>query len=337
MIVEAIKKLTANENLGYETAVTVMDEMMGGECTPAQVAAFLTALHIKGETIEEIAACAVSMRNHAAPFETAVPERIDIVGTGGDCAGTINISTIASFVAAAGGAKVAKHGNRAASSKCGTADCLEALGANLNAEPSVNAALLEQNGFCFLFAQKYHTALRHVGGVRKEIGIPTVFNILGPLANPARANLQLLGVYDEKLLEPMAHVLYELGVKRAMVVHGRDGLDEITMCGKTLVCELNEGEFKTYELDPEEYGFALCAASDLTGGLPAENAQIARDILSGSKGPKTDAVVLNAAAALHITNQISIEEGVALAKRVLEDGSAYHVMEEYISGTNAEK
>lgn len=335
MIQEAIGTLVKNEDLTYDTAAAVMDEIMNGTATDAQKAAFLTALHMKGETIDEITACAAIMRKHCAVFDNTVPEIIDIVGTGGDCAGTFNISTLASIVSSSAGAKVAKHGNRAASSKCGTADVLENLGVNLMADAEVSKKALEELGICFLFAQKYHTAMRFVGAVRKEIKIPTVFNLLGPLANPAKANLQLLGVYNKDLVEPLAKVLSKLGVKRGMVVHGNDGLDEISMCAATTVCEFNDGNFESYELNPVEYGFTLCKAEDLVGGTPEENAKIAKDILSGEKGAKRDAVVLNAAAALHITNQISIEEGIKLAGEVIDSGKAMEQLNKFIAITNA--
>ena len=276
------------------------------------------------------------MRKHCGEFTPGVDEEIDIVGTGGDCAGTFNISTVSSLVTAAGGGKVAKHGNRAASSKCGTADCLEALGVNIAADCKVSEACLKDLGTCFLFAQKYHTAMRFVGAPRKEIKIPTVFNILGPLANPAKANLQLLGVYDASLVDPLAKVLSNLGVKRGMVVHGNDGLDEISAVTTTTVCEFNDGTFNTYTLDPTAYGFTLCDKAELVGGTPEENAQITKDILSGkiTDGKRT-AVILNAGAALHITNRISLEEGFALAADILANGSGLKKLEDFIAATNA--
>ncbi len=283
-----------------------------------------------------ITAFAEIMRKHCGEFTPDVDEEIDIVGTGGDCAGTFNISTVSSLVTAAGGGKVAKHGNRAASSKCGTADCLEALGVNIAADCKVSEACLKDLGTCFLFAQKYHTAMKFVGAPRKEIKIPTVFNILGPLANPAKANLQLLGVYDASLVDPLAKVLSNLGVKRGMVVHGNDGLDEISAVTTTTVCEFNDGTFNTYTLDPTAYGFTLCDKAELVGGTPEENAQITKDILSGkiTDGKRT-AVILNAGAALHITNQISLEEGFALAADILANGSGLKKLEDFIAATNA--
>ena len=334
MIQEAIAKLIYKEDLTYDMAAAVMDEIMGGEATDAQKAAFLTAMHMKGETIDEITACAAIMRKHCGAFVHQLPEVLEIVGTGGDCAGTINISTMASIVVSSLGAKVAKHGNRAASSKCGAADVLEALGVNLNADEKVSEKLLEDIGICFLFAQKYHTAMRFVGGVRKEIKIPTVFNILGPLANPANANLQLLGVYKKDLVKPLAKVLMNLGVKRGMVVFGNDCLDEISMSDTTTVCEFADGQMKEYTLDPRDYGFSLCQKEDLVGGTPDINAKIARDIFDGVTGPKRDAVVMNAGAALHLTHGVSIEEGIKMAKEAIDSGKAKAQLEKFVQVSN---
>ncbi len=336
MIVEAIAKVSNGENLDYDMAAAVMDEIMSGTATDAQKASFLTALHMKGETIDEITACASVMRKHCAEFDSPVEEELEIVGTGGDCAGTINISTIASIIVAAAGGKIAKHGNRAASSKCGAADCLEALGVNLMADREISEKALKEVGICFLFAQKYHTAMRFVGGVRKEIKIPTIFNILGPLANPANANLQLLGVYDEKLLEPLTQVLVNLGVKRAMAVHGEDGLDEITAAAKTQICEMIDGKLTRYTICPEDYGFTTCDPSELTGGTPEQNAQIARDILSGKiRDGKRTAVLMNAGAGLHLVKQIPIEEGIRIAAEALDSGKALETLEKFIAVTNS--
>ena len=335
MIQEAIAKLVNKEDLRYDITADVMDEIMSGTATDAQKASFLTALHMKGENIDEITACAAIMRKHCGRFEYNLPEVIDIVGTGGDCAGTFNISTLASVVASAAGAKVAKHGNRAASSKCGTADVLEELGVNLMADEHVSAKCVEDIGLCFLYAQKYHTAMRFVGPVRKEIKFPTVFNVLGPLSNPAKANLQLLGVYDKSLVKPLATVLSNLGVKRGMVVYGNDSLDEISMSDTTTVCEFHDGMFEEYELDPRKFGFTLCRKEDLVGGTAVENAEIAKAILSGEKGPKRDAVVMNAGAALHITNQISMKEGIRLAEEAIDNGKAKEQLEKFIIMTNA--
>ena len=334
MIQEAIARLAAGQNMEYETAAAVMNEIMDGVSTAAQNAAFLTALHIKGETIDEITACAEIMREHCAKFTTSVEERLEIVGTGGDRAATFNISSISAIVASACGAHVAKHGNRAASSKCGAADVLEALGVKLDTDTKNSEDALEELGICFLFAQKYHPAMRFVGAVRKEIAIPTVFNILGPLANPAKANLQLLGVYDQKLVEPLSRVLSNLGVKRGVVVHGLDGLDEITLSARTTACEIEEGSFRTYEINPEDYGFTLCKKEELTGGTPAENAQIARDILDGKKGAKRDAVLLNTGVALHIAKRVPIAEGIRMAAEAIDSGRAKEQLAKFAEYTN---
>lgn len=322
MIKEAISTLVAGEDLTPETMKQVMEEIMTGEATDAQKASFLTALAIKGETIEEITEAAKVMRSHCAPFDNDI-DTLEIVGTGGDRSNTINISTLAALITSAAGIKTTKHGNRAASSKCGTADCLEAPGVKIDGEAEESLQSLRDNNFCFLFAQKYHPAMRFVGAVRREIGIRTMFNILGPLANPAKANMQLMGVYDENLVEPLAHVLVNLGVKRTMVVYGTDCIDEISLSAPTKVCEYRDGEYKTYEITPEQFGFTRCEKSDLVGGEPQENAQIVRDILGGAKGPKTDVVLLNAGAAIYTaTAGITFEEGIAKAKEVLESGAA---------------
>lgn len=335
MIKEAISTLAAGKDLEPSAMTQVMEEIMTGEATDAQKASFLTALAIKGETIDEITEAAKVMRAHCAPFENDM-DTLEIVGTGGDKANTINISTLASIVTSAAGIRISKHGNRAASSKCGTADCLEALGVKIDLEAEKSLQLLRDEKFCFLFAQKYHPAMRFVGGVRKEIGIPTMFNILGPLANPAKANMQLMGVYDERFVEPLARVLVNLGVKRTMVVYGKDCLDEISLSAPTKVCEYRDGEYKTYEITPEQFGFARCEKSDLVGGNPAENAQIVRDILNGAQGPKTDVVLLNAGAAIYTaTEGISLEEGIAKAKEVLSSGAAATQLERIIAASNA--
>ncbi len=334
MIQEAIAKLLNKDDLDYDMATAVMDEIMSGNATDAQIGSYLTALHMKGETIDEITACAAIMRQHSTKIIHNM-DVMDIVGTGGDCANTINISTISAIIASAAGAKVAKHGNRAASSKCGTADVLEELGVNLMVEPETNLKLLNDIGICFLFAQKYHTAMKYVAPVRREIKIPTVFNLLGPLTNPARNNIQLLGVYDKKMVTPLAKVLSNLGVKRAMVVHGLDGLDEISLSAPTQVCEVQNGEFFTYQIEPERFGFKRCNKEDLVGGSPELNAKLTMDILSGVKGPKTDAVLFNAGAALHLSNQIDIEEGIELARKTIESGKAMEQLNKFIVLSNS--
>lgn len=335
MIKEAINKVVNKETLTREEALAVMQEMMSGSAEPAQVAAFLIGLHLKGETPEEISACAEGMRSFATRVDREGRDVIDIVGTGGDCANTFNISTAAAFVTCAVGVSVAKHGNRAASSKCGTADCLETLGVQLMLEPEKNAQVLKDTGMCFMFAQKYHPAMKYVGPVRKAIGVPTVFNILGPLTNPAENTYELLGVYSEELLETVAVALRELGLKGAMVVHGKDCLDEISLSAPTAVYELKDGEITSYEITPEQYGFTRCKKEELVGGTPEENAQIIRDILSGKMtGAKRDAVVFNAGAAIHIVKGVSIEEGIRLANEAIDSGAAYAKMKEFVEAAN---
>ena len=302
MIKEAIVKIVNKGDLSYDEAYTVMNEIMSGETTPTQNAAFLAALSTKSaraETTDEIAGCAAAMRDHATKVDTGM-DIFEIVGTGGDNAHSFNISTTSALVAAAGGMKVAKHGNRAASSQCGTADCLEALGVNIQQSPEQCVTLLKEVGMCFFFAQKYHSSMKYVGAIRKELGFRTVFNILGPLTNPGSPKMQLLGVYDEYLVEPLARVLVSLGVKRGMVVYGQDKLDEISLSAPTSVCEIRDGWYKSYVITPEDFGFARCTKDDLKGGAPEENAAITRAILSGEKGHKRNAVLMNAGAALYI-------------------------------------
>lgn len=339
MIKEAIIKIVDKKDLTYDEAYAVMNEIMNGDTTPIQNAAFLSALSTKStksETIDEIAGCAAAMREHALKVEHDL-EVMEIVGTGGDGAQSFNISTTSAFVMAAAGIKVAKHGNRAASSKCGTADCLEALGANLDLTPEKCVELLKEVGMCFFFAQKYHTSMKYVGAIRKELGIRTVFNILGPLTNPATPNLQLLGVYDESLVEPLAHVLSNLGVKAGMVVYGMDKLDEISLSAPTKICEFRNGEYKTYIVEPEDFGFAKCSKDDLVGGTPEENAEITKSILRGEeRGPKRNTVLMNAGAALYIAGKAdSYADGIALAAKLIDDGSALAKMEAFVQATNA--
>ena len=334
MIKEAISLLVKRNDLTTEMMTAVMEEIMTNEATDAQKASFLTALAMKGETIDEITAAAKVMRSHCERFLNDM-DVLEIVGTGGDGSNTFNISTLSAIVASAAGIPVAKHGNRAASSKCGTADCLEALGVKIDIAPALSAQLLKDIDICFLFAQKYHTAMRFVGGVRKEMGIRTLFNILGPLANPAGANMQLLGVYSEDLIEPLAHVLCNLGVKRAMVVYGTDSIDEISLSAPTKVCEFRGNNFKTYEITPEQYGFTRCAKEDLVGGTPDDNAKIALDILKDQPGPKLDAVLLNAGAAIYIaSDNITMEDAIAKARVLIESGAAKKQLETFIEKTN---
>ncbi len=332
MIKEAISKTMSGNDLERDEVLAVMNEIMSGEAEPAQEAAFLVSLHMKGENVEEISACAEGMRSFATKLDRGGRDVIDIVGTGGDRSNTFNISTTASFVTAAAGVAVAKHGNRAASSKCGTADCLEALGINLMLEPEQNAQVLQKTNMCFLFAQKYHPAMRYVGPVRKAIGVPTVFNILGPLTNPADNTHELLGVYDEALLEPVANALKALGLKGAMVVYGKDCLDEISMSDGTLVCELKDGEITRYEITPEQFGFPRYKKEELLGGVPEENVVIMKDILSGKEqGAKRDAVLINAGAAIHVVKGVSMEEGIREAREAIDSGKAIAKLEEFVA------
>ena len=339
MIKEAIAKIVTKQDLTYDEAYTVMNEIMSGESSQTQNAALLAALSTKStkaETIDEIAGCAAAMRSHATKVDLDDVETLEIVGTGGDGACTFNISTTSAFVIAAGGVKVAKHGNRAASSACGTADCQEALGVNISQEPEKCVELIDKVGMCFFFAQKYHTSMKYVGAIRKELGFRTVFNILGPLTNPAKPKLFLLGVYDESLVLPLTKVLISLGVKRGMVVYGMDKLDEVSACGKTLISEFRDGWYRTFEISPEDFGMISCTKEDLKGGSPEENAQITRDILSGKEmGPKRNAVLLNAGASLYVGGKAeSIADGIRLAAELIDSGKARETMEAYIKESN---
>lgn len=334
MIKEAIAQLVKREDLTSDVMEQVMEEIMTGEATDAQKASFLTALSMKGETIDEITSAAKVLRSHCERFLNDM-DVLEIVGTGGDGSNTINISTLSSVVVSAAGIPVAKHGNRAASSKCGTADCLEALGVKIDCAPARSAQILKDINLCFLFAQKYHPAMRFVGAVRKEMGIRTLFNVLGPLANPAGATMQLFGVYSEELVEPLAHVLRNLGVKRAMVVYGRDSMDEISLSAETKVCEFKNDEFKSYVIRPEDLGLTRCNKEDLVGGTPQENAAIVNDILGGAKGPKTDVVLLNAGAAIYLASDgITLKDGIEKAREIIVSGKAKEQLEKFIEETN---
>ena len=335
MIKEAIIKLSKKQDLAYAEAEAVMDEIMSGQATPVQMSAYLTALSLKGETIDEITASAAGMRAHCIKLLHNL-DVLEIVGTGGDGSNSFNISTTSSLVIAAGGVPVAKHGNRAASSKSGAADVLETLGVKITLTPERSAEILKKINICFLFAQNYHIAMKYVAPIRKELGIRTVFNILGPLSNPAGANMELMGVYDQALVEPLAQVMANLGVNRGMVVYGQDSLDEISMCAPTSVCEIRDGKFTSYEITPEQFGYERCEKGALTGGTPAENAEITKAILKGEeKGPKRQAVCLNAGAALYIAGKAaSIEEGVKLAESLIDSGAALKKLEEFVEETN---
>lgn len=334
MIQQAIKQVLNKEDLSLEMTKSVMDEIMSGNATNAQIASFITAIRMKGETIDEITACAMSMRGIGLKLHHDA-DVLDIVGTGGDEAYTFNISTISALVISAAGVPVAKHGNRSVSSKCGSADVLEALGVKIDIPVEKSERILREIGLCFLFAPLYHSSMRYAAPVRKELGVRTIFNILGPLCSPANASLQLLGVYDENLVEPMARVLANLGVKRAMVVHGHDGLDEVSLCSKTTVCEVHNGQVNSFFLDPRQFGFDYCKPEDLEGGDPAHNAEIARAILNGEKEPKRDIVLLNSAVCLYMTyNNITMKECVRLAAETIDSGRAMEQLNRFIKLTN---
>jgi len=337
MIKEAIVKIVNKEDLSYNEAYAVMNEIMNGETTATQNAAFLAALSTKSaraETTDEIAGCAAAMRAHAMRVETGM-NLFEIVGTGGDNAGSFNISTTSALIAAAAGMKVAKHGNRAASSLSGTADCLEALGVNIQQSPAKCIELLNEVGMCFFFAQKYHTSMKYVGAIRRELGFRTVFNILGPLTNPGSPSIQLLGVYDDYLVEPLAQVLSDLGVTRGMVVYGQDKLDEISLSAPTTICEIRDGWFKSFVITPEEFGFERCSKDELKGGTPEENAKITLDILNGAKGPKRNTVLMNAGASLYLGGKAdSIKDGIALAAEIIDSGKALATLKKLIEVSN---
>ena len=334
MIEKAIYSILAGRDLSLDMTRAVMLQMMEGNATNAQMGAFLAAMRLKGETIEEITACAEVMREKCLKLHPKT-DVLDIVGTGGDELNSFNISTVAAFVIAASGVPVAKHGNRSVSSKCGSADVLEALGANIMLSAEQCQRVLDETGICFMMAQVYHTAMKHVAPVRRELGVRTIFNILGPLSNPAGATLQLLGVYDENLVEPLARVLLNLGVKRAMVVHGHDGLDEITLTTTSTICEVAEGRLNSYFITPEQFGLSRCTLSDLAGGDSKESAEIARRILSGEKGAKRDTVVLNAACCLYmVKNDVTMRECVRLAQELIDSGKAIRTLEAFVHATN---
>ncbi len=334
MIQQAIYKVLNRDNLSFEETKAVMDEIMGGNATNAQIAAFITAIRMKGETIDEITGCATIMRKYGLKLKHE-GDVLDIVGTGGDEAFTFNISTISSLIISAAGIPVAKHGNRSVSSKCGSADVLEALGVKIDIPVEKSEKILKEIGICFLFAPLYHSSMKYAAPVRREIGVRTIFNILGPLSSPADANLQLLGVYDENLVEPMARVLANLGVKRAMVVHGHDGLDEVSLSAKTTVCEVNQGQVNSFFLDPHQFGFEYCKPEDLVGGDPQQNAAIALSILNGERGPKRDIVLLNSAVCLYMSyNNITLRECVKLAADTIDSGKAMEQLRQFIRLSN---
>lgn len=334
MIKEAILKLTQKQDLTFREAQDVMNEMMEGKATDVEISAYLVALSMKGETVEEITASAEAMRSHAVQLPQQ-PQTLEIVGTGGDKSNSFNISTTSALVLAAAGIPVAKHGNRAASSQCGSADVLEALGVNLNIEPEKSLELLNENNICFLFAQRFHSAMKYVAPVRKQLGIRTIFNILGPLTNPLGATKQLLGVYSADLIDPMAKALVNLGVTSGMVVHGTDGLDEISVSATTKVCEIRNGVFTHYELSPVEFGFPLCDKSQLLGGTPQENANITRSIFSGEQSPRRHAVVLNSAVALYIAkDDMTLKDAISYIETVIDSGKATETLDKFIQLSN---
>lgn len=331
MLKKEIAMLANGENLSREATENAFDKIMSGQVNDVQKSAFLTALSIKGETIDEITAAAGILRKYC----TKVPyssKAFEIVGTGGDKSNTFNISTTSAIVLAAAGIHVAKHGNRAASSKCGAMDVIEAMGINLDVSPEKSGKLLDEMGLCFLFAQKYHSAMKNVGQVRRELGIRTIFNLIGPLANPAMPEYQLMGVYSENLVEPLAEVLHNLGIKNVMVVYGRDCIDELSLSSETAVCEIINGVKRSYVVSPEDIGLCKCRKEELAGGDPAENAVIIMDILSGIKGPKRNAVILNAAFAYHVVNpEISPADARKIIEETIDSGKAKAFIENFIA------
>jgi len=333
MIENAIKELVNGKDLTFEETNQVIDEIMSGKTTNIQISSFLTALSVRKETVEEIAGAADAMRAHALGFKADEPV-LEIVGTGGDHSNSFNISTTTALVVSATGIPVAKHGNRAASSKSGAADVLESLGIKIDIDPKQSEAILNQIGICFLFAQEYHKAMKYVAPVRKELGIRTLFNILGPLANPAHASSQMLGVYDEELVEPMAKVLSQLGVTNATVVHGQDGFDEVSASAPTTIAEVVDGKVNKYEITPEQFGIKRCNKSDIIGGTPEENAQITRDILNGKVDARRDVVLMNAGVAIHTARpEITIAEGIEIARKAIDDKAARQQLEKFINLT----
>lgn len=336
MIREAIAKLVKGEDLSKNEIELVMEEIMTGQALPTQIAAFLTAMRIKGETIDEIVGAAEIMRRHATKIKTRHPVVLDTCGTGGDECHTFNVSTVAAFVVAGAGVVVAKHGNRSVSSACGSADLLKALGVNIEAEEHIVSKCIDEVGIGFLFAPALHKAMKYAIGPRREIGIRTIFNILGPMTNPAGATNQLVGVYDAGLTRPMAEALGRLGSRHALVVYGRDGLDEVTTTDKTQVSELKAGKVKTFEVSPRDFGIKKAKPEELRGGDSAENAKIAMDILSGEKGPAYDIVILNAGCAIYTADKAAdIKEGIKSAEESIESGAAVGKLQELKEATNA--
>lgn len=335
MIQEAIRKAVERQDLTEAEAKGAMETIMAGEATPAQIAAFITSLRMKGETVDEISGCAQAMRESAVRIRPRVDRLVDTCGTGGDGANTFNISTAAAFVVAGGGVAVAKHGNRSVSSQCGSADVLEALGVQIDLSPEAVEACIEEVGIGFLFAPRFHASMRHAVGPRREVGIRTIFNLLGPLTNPASAKVQLVGVYDRALTEPIAQVLHRLGVEEAYVVHGLDRLDEISITGETQISRLSKGEVNTFVVHPRDVGLPAAQPGEIRGGDAQRNAEIVRRILSGDEGgPKRDIVLLNAGAAFVAAGVAGdLAEGVALAASVIDEKKALEKLEALIEFT----
>ncbi len=332
MIKEALARVVNRQDLSEEEMIVVMEEIMSGVCTPAQIGAFITALRMKGESVAEITGAARVMREKATRIKVEAEIVVDTCGTGGDASNTFNVSTTAAFIIAASGVKVAKHGNRAVSSRCGSADILEALGANLDLSPALVAAAIGAVGFGFLFAPKLHLAMKHAIGPRREIGLRTIFNILGPLTNPAGANVQVLGVYDGNLTNTLATVLKNLGSRAAMVVFGEGGFDELSIVGPTRISELKGGAVRDYVVQPDDFGLKRATPAEIAGGDAAKNVQIVRSIFAGEKGACRDMVVFNAAAALAISGKVrDMSEGVRMAEELIDSGAAGKKLEEYIT------
>ena len=334
---EILSKLVAGNDLTKEEAMKAQEMILSGEATQSQIACFLTALRMKGETLDEITGLAMVLRDKANTISPKVDNYVDFVGTGGDCTYSFNISTTSAFVVAAAGVPVAKHGNRSISSKSGAGDVLEALGVNISADPDVVEKCVEEVGIGFMFAPHFNPAMKYVGPVRKEMGIRTVFNILGPLSNPSRAKAMVVGVYSPSLTEVIAGTMANLDVKRGFVVSGEDNMDEFTLTGPSTVSEIKDGKVETYEITPEQFGLKRCKIEDLQGGDGTVNAQITKDILSGKeRGAKREIVLLNAGAALYIGGKAeSIEEGIRIARETIDSGKAMETLEAMVKATNA--
>ena len=337
MLQLALSRLVDGTSLSRPEARAAMGEIMRGQATPGQIGAFLAALRVKGETVEEIAGCAEALREHVLPVRPARTDLVDTAGTGGDRAGTLNISTAAALVAAAAGAAVAKHGNRGVSSSCGSADVLEALGFELELSPERIASSIDELGFGFMFAPTHHPAMRHAAAVRRELGTRTVFNVLGPLTNPAGARAQIVGVFSPDLVPKLARVLADLGARRAFVVHGAAGIDELSPVGPNLVAEVVEGSVRERMIDPLELGVPRCAVEELLGGTPRENAQAIRDVFAGAGGGRRHAILLNAAGAIAAAGHAEdLEDGLELARKAVDSGAALARLDELVAFSRAQ-